>query len=59
MKYNPDKLYVIGGRELNQVVYVAKRLYSEQRLASEEYRDLAQRLQPILDDAAFALNDGE
>ncbi len=42
MRFIEDIDYVVEGRQLNRLVSVAKRLYSENRLNGDDMRDLAQ-----------------
>jgi hypothetical protein len=49
---------VVYGRDLNRAAHVAERLYSERRLNGDEYRDLAQMLQGLID-GAFELEEDD
>jgi hypothetical protein len=53
-KFKRDEEYIVNGAKLDRIRAVAKRLYSENELAPNEYRDLAQRLEVCLDDAVIA-----
>jgi len=57
-RFDPDALHVVSGRDLNRAAHVAERLYSERRLNGDEYRDLAQMLQGLIDEA-FELEDDD
>jgi len=53
-EFDPDEFYAVEGRLMQRVVSVARRLYTENRLVGDEYRDLAQALHGVVD-GAFAL----
>lgn len=54
--FDPHQLYVVEGQLLQRVVSVAKRLYMENRLVGDEYRDLAQSLDSAVE-GAFELQE--
>ncbi len=43
-----DEMFIITGDALEKIKKVMKRLYSEERLKGDEYRDLAHTLQAAL-----------
>lgn len=49
--FDPHQLYVVEGRLLQRVANVAGRLYTENRLVGDEYRDLAQALDSAVEGA--------
>lgn len=59
-KFEPDQFYVVGGEHLNHVVNVAKRLFTEKRLANgDEYRNLAQALERAVEEAFEYPDEGD
>jgi hypothetical protein len=42
MDFKEDEYYVVSGGQLNRLVAVAKRLYTESRMYGDEMRDTAQ-----------------
>lgn len=49
--FDPHQLYAVEGHLLQRVANVAGRLYTENRLVGDEYRDLAQALHTAVDGA--------
>jgi hypothetical protein len=52
-KFKRDEEYIVNGAKLDRIRAVAKRLYSEEALAENEYRDLSHRLQVCLEGAVI------
>ena len=44
MNFNKDTAYALSGHQLNQLVKISKRLYTEQRMSGDEMRDMAQEI---------------
>jgi len=49
--FDKNEVYGVYGEFIHKLIFVAKRLYSEQRLDGDGMRDLAQTLQLVIDHA--------
>jgi len=51
--FEPNRAYVLDGSDLARIRHVALRLFTENRLQPDEYRDLAQKLEYSVDQALW------
>lgn len=58
-KFNNDEFYVVSGHYMNLLTNVALRLFSENTLNADDYRDLAQCLEAIVNGSFEYPEDGE